>query len=487
MNYKNQINKWTRYGNENLAHDSTFVVNWNLGTYCNYKCSYCPPYLHDGNKPWMDAKEVMRFSKKLYEHYAVKLGKNLYIEFSGGEVTYHPQIIEICQELSEMGVNVGIISNGSRTSAFWEKIVPFLKHVCLSYHTQTVKSKTFFENALLIQKSCALHVNIMMNSQYFDQCRMIGNKIANHSENISISFQPIYDRDGKYIEYAYHEIEELNTINQSIKIKWTKDVYTYRGYLRRFDVQNRSERVSVTDVLVENSNHWMGWLCWSGVDHIVIDFDGDVYRAWCKQDRIGSLYEEESLVFPVQPTICRREICDCNLDILCRKELLKTQDYGETFRRSVGDCKFDRVASQLIPNSAVNISRQENVLFWNVNGVFVNDQFAGIMCRWSPDESHQDETIGLCINGHMSCPCGVEFELILAGQRDYDRYHVVLNEGFDDELVVLYENLRQKGWGDVVMFEPKKVVGFQILNKTDKRIMGGVIKVEFLTRLRVGS
>ena len=70
------------------------VVNWCIGNTCNYTCTYCPDYLHDGSIKWFDYDEAETFCSRVINHYD---NKKLYFEFTGGEVTmwrHFPKLAE---------------------------------------------------------------------------------------------------------------------------------------------------------------------------------------------------------------------------------------------------------------------------------------------------------------------------------------------------------------------------------------------------------
>ena len=106
----------------------TMCINWCLTSICNFNCTYCPESLHDGKSKGPKFSQVIDVIVKI-----VGSNPNLqkFFEFTGGEVTYYKNIIEIARFIKLNGANVGIISNGSRKISFWKKLRPFLDHICL--------------------------------------------------------------------------------------------------------------------------------------------------------------------------------------------------------------------------------------------------------------------------------------------------------------------------------------------------------------------
>jgi hypothetical protein len=75
---------------------------------------------------------------------------------------------------------------------------------------------------------------------------------------------------------------------------------------------------NVNDLLMEQSNQFMGWECWAGLQNITIDNQGKVWRAICRQgDCLGSIFEDFEL--PVDTVICGKQVCNCAADIQITK------------------------------------------------------------------------------------------------------------------------------------------------------------------------
>ena len=112
------MEQYIKLKHEDPKHESWFVVNWCLGNTCNFKCSYCPSALHDGSIGWPELETIKKFILTVKEQVQ---RKNIYFEFTGGEVTTYRHFAEVCKYCTELGIKVGLISNGSRTLRYWEE------------------------------------------------------------------------------------------------------------------------------------------------------------------------------------------------------------------------------------------------------------------------------------------------------------------------------------------------------------------------------
>ncbi len=84
------------------------------------------------------------------------------------------------------------------------------------------------------------------------------------------------------------------------------------------DQSGKSRRVNLNKMVWNKKNCFKNWNCYSGLQTLVIDFEGDIYRGWCKEGgKIGSIYHD--FKFPTQPIKCQKEFCDCKFDFQSEK------------------------------------------------------------------------------------------------------------------------------------------------------------------------
>ena len=61
--------------------------------------------------------------------------------------------------------------------------------------------------------------------------------------------------------------------------------------------------------------------CYSGVEQIVVDFDGTVMIGWCRVGgSLGNMKDPDNIAWPIDPVICNKSYCHCNFDIMSKKE-----------------------------------------------------------------------------------------------------------------------------------------------------------------------
>jgi len=310
---------YIRLEHSNPAHEEWFVVNWCLGNTCNYSCSYCPSDLHDGSKRWPDPQIIKNFIVKVKNHY---LHKNIYFEFTGGEVTMYKHFTDICRFCTDMDVRVGLISNGSRTIRYWEENKQYFDHVCLSYHPEFADDQHFIEVIKTLNNDVRTHVNIMMCPQNFEKCYEVADAVKDLG-NLSIALQPLIHDFGDTL-YDYNDFQRKIFEKQhellTRHIKFTKPFDYYRGAMRMIDSEGNSKVSSAHRFISEKINNWSGWNCYAGIEQLIVDMDGTIHRGWCKVGgKIGHI-EDNDLILPLYPIICNKNMCHCNFDIMCTKE-----------------------------------------------------------------------------------------------------------------------------------------------------------------------
>lgn len=300
------------------------VVNWNLGNMCNFSCSYCPSILNDGSFGWNDFDIVKTFIDNVIMHYAPR---KVYFEFTGGEVTLWKDFIKCVEYIKSIGHDVGFISNGSRTIRWWEQNKEKFDHVCLSFHPEEGNEEHFIEVVKIMSQQCRTHCNIMMhyNKSIWPKSVAVANEIIK-VKNISLALQPLIVDFGETL-YSYSD-EELAYIDSQwtllgSRIKHDKTWKMYRGSMDMHDtVNNLKQNSSAHRFINDKTNNWKGWDCWAGIEQIVVDFDGSVFRGWCRVGgAIGNIKSPKNINWPVDPIRCNKSMCHCNFDIMCKKVL----------------------------------------------------------------------------------------------------------------------------------------------------------------------
>jgi MoaA/NifB/PqqE/SkfB family radical SAM enzyme len=310
---------YTRLEHSNPEHLDWFVINWCLGNTCNFSCSYCPEDLHNASIKWPDVNVIKNFILQVKEAHP---NKNLYFEFTGGEVTLYKHFIEVCKFCTEHGVKVGLISNGSRTLRYWEENKKYFDHVCLSFHPEESDEKHFIDVVKMLHDDVRTHVNIMMSPTKFASCYATACKVKNIT-NISMALQPlIHDFGDTMFEYTNPQKNIFDKQHELIvkHIKHTKEFNYYRGAMLKIYPDGQKQASSAQRFVSDKTNNWAGWKCYAGIEQLIVDKDGSIHRGWCKEGGPVGNIADKNLVLPTDPVLCSKTMCHCNLDIMTTKE-----------------------------------------------------------------------------------------------------------------------------------------------------------------------
>lgn len=312
-------NDYIRLAHRTPEHANWFVVNWCLGNTCNFECSYCPEGLHNGSVRWPELETLKRFISEVVEQVAPR---KVYFEFTGGEVTLYKHFTELCQHVTSLGAKVGLISNGSRTVKWWESHKQYFDHVCLSFHPEFADPNHFLKIIELLHNDIRTHVNIMMSPEKFDYCADIANK-AVELGNISFALQPlIHDFGSELYDYTPEQKDMIDRQWHYFgkRIEMTKSFEFYRGAMNKIYENGKTVNQAPHVFINDKTNDWSGWKCYAGVEQIVIDMEGWIYRGWCKMGGWIGRIDDPNLEISKDPILCQKTMCHCNFDIMSTKE-----------------------------------------------------------------------------------------------------------------------------------------------------------------------
>ena len=221
-----------------------------------------------------------------------------------------------------MGIKVGLISNGSRTLRYWEENKQFFDHVCLSFHPEFSEESHFIEVVKLLHNDVRTHVNIMMSPEKFDYCYAVANKVKNLG-NISMALQPlIYDLGDTLYDYSDFQKKIFDKQHELITkhIKFDRSFDYYRGAMKMIDNEDKSMISSAHRFISDTPTDWRGWKCYAGIEQLLVDMDGGIYRGWCKEGGVIGNINDKELSLPTDPVVCTKTMCHCNFDIMCTKD-----------------------------------------------------------------------------------------------------------------------------------------------------------------------
>lgn len=158
--------------------DELLRIEWNLGRRCNYNCSYCGNDLHDNTSEHMSWDVYTATIDKIV---AAANGKKIKISFTGGEPFVNPRFVDMLKYARENGVyRCSVTTNGSPPPKIYEKALPYLHYIVISYHFEFAYHDKVINNITSMWKRIkeyqendqykGMHVHIMFLPGKLKEC-----------------------------------------------------------------------------------------------------------------------------------------------------------------------------------------------------------------------------------------------------------------------------------------------------------------------------
>lgn len=294
----------------NPEKENWFLVTWDISNKCNYRCSYCPDFLHDGSSGWPDFEKVTRFVDTLNEQYP---DKKICFRFSGGEPTYWKRFDELGKYIKAKGNYFSFLTNGSQTVEYFQNIKDHTDGVIISYHSEFAETQHIIDVANTL--SCPVSINLMLVPEKFDTVVGIAKQIYENS-NAAIWPKVILTKTGDLgltNEPKTYTEEQQHLIKHWPYFRKLDETKIHRGGIALND-----KPITANEIILMGLNKYSGWKCYGGIDSLHVSAWGEVYRSDCKQNKIGHI---DDFIRPTEPTVCSKQICGCLSDLYLRKEL----------------------------------------------------------------------------------------------------------------------------------------------------------------------
>jgi MoaA/NifB/PqqE/SkfB family radical SAM enzyme len=279
------------------AISKTLRVQWRAGNACNFKCGYCHPSLFDGTSPYKDyptLKQGFINLKNSTEYYDI-----VNIELQGGEPTVSTEIRSIITENLSPKFTYTLHTNASADIDWWINSINYFSKLIIAWHP-SVDDAHFKQVAKLALKN-NIEYSVVINAE---------NSIDNWNRAVEI-FE--YFKNNSYFVQFKTLFSNYQQGNDKF-MPYDDNQWSY--YLS----MNQMPAVQIVEVESTLYDNYLGNLCWAGVDQIVIDYNGNVFRGWCQSSRIpiGNIYNT-SIVFDKTPSVCPMNICKNAFDKEAKK------------------------------------------------------------------------------------------------------------------------------------------------------------------------
>jgi organic radical activating enzyme len=303
------------------------TIEYMLGNLCNHKCSYCFPGSNTGTVPWPDVNIVLKNLDHLFSVYK-KVGKTKFdLYLLGGEPTLWKDLEILCENLKlKHDINIRISTNGTRSLSWWKRYGKNFNRVELSVHHEFAKVDHLSQIAdQLFEDDINLVANVLMDPDHFEKCKNIVEHLKQSKHEWTIFAKSVhFGGKTRYTE------EQKNYLTSPVKR------YPNEEWWNRIKPNDSKELWAIIDgnkikvrenwFALNDLNHFKGWTCNLGVDHIEIFQDGTI-SGNCKQQIYNMPYynlydiEFENKFSPtIQPIICQKNTCECTYEISISKK-----------------------------------------------------------------------------------------------------------------------------------------------------------------------
>jgi len=317
-------------------------VQWQLGNFCNYRCSYCSPDYNSGSTP----APSLEVAKAVVDNILKKAStRNVRFNFLGGEPTVFRGFDELLKHIYDEGGTSMYVSNGSRTPTFFKKIAPYTHSAYFTFHSDEAKISKFLE-VLKIFSPKKIFVYVPMNIPKWDVCFDAYNQI--YDAGFRVIPKVLYDdygggRTNKSLAYTPEQQSFINGGNLKMLARVPQNPidrefmlplpYDYKSpvndevdlrfggrVIRIFNDGAVVKKTSGQNLIVEKQNDYFGYRCYGGIELLNISRDGSVFTTVCAQDSpVGNIFNNPEFDLPSEPMTCKLHQCWCEADLMITK------------------------------------------------------------------------------------------------------------------------------------------------------------------------
>jgi len=235
------------------------------------------------------------------------LNKPVRLSLTGGEPSVHPQIEELLESINAADniTWLSMTTNATRTGNWYIDQSKYIDQYVFSLHFEK-NSKTSLNHIVEFHSAktdTKILVHIMAHHNYMHEVK--GGVFACKSYEIPYVIRRIRWTEGNHdlFDDMRYDHYDLQWIKRSTKTAEPNCIV------------NDKELLHANDIIKSHMNQFQGWVCNAGIESLMINWDGEVYRATCRVGgSLGNIYNNNFMI-PKEPIICTRNWCTCEADI----------------------------------------------------------------------------------------------------------------------------------------------------------------------------
>lgn len=296
---------------ERFNDPETFYVNWKLGIFCNYSCSYCWVDSHSNRYDYKKLSQYIIMVDTLVDVALTNNFTKIQLNLLGGELTTYKQFynfLKYIDQITDIHFTVVLQTNLSAPVKYFDKMLSLSRinfKIIGSYHHEFSNLDQFIDKIRFIKsKDINVLATVVMSPKNFDQLVDVAKKLNDSHDNNVFTIEYNDDKvvDG-YTDLMYKDIQTLNSNNKDDHFVIVTDKQTFR--YNNADI-----------MLSEQSTNFSGWNCLAGQNSIIIDKNGVVKRCLSGIDKpLGNIRTG----FKLTNDRCITSTCICAYDLNKRK------------------------------------------------------------------------------------------------------------------------------------------------------------------------
>ena len=297
-------------------------IEWNMGRRCNFDCSYCGADLHDNTSKHMPFEKFEHAVKTMREFYK---DKQIRMSITGGEPFVHPHILDILALFPYYGVEeCSTITNGSLPLEKYQRALELIDNLIFSWHFEFLRVD-HMKHVLSNLNRKQVKVHLMYLPGKLEEIKGVVDWLNENNVKFAIRrIRPMTNLQTGEVNKPYSSGMKF----AGIQYGGAENYYSQEelDYLKTFDkagtVGNNCELFTRDTSWFDNvntltKNKWntfKRWKCMAGIETLMIDNDGSVYRATCKQGGVlGNI--DTGFTLQQDPVVCMKQWCNCAADL----------------------------------------------------------------------------------------------------------------------------------------------------------------------------
>ena len=252
------------------------------------------------------------------------------MSITGGEPFVHPRILDILELFSRYGVEeVSTITNGSLPLDKYQRALELIDSLIFSWHFEFLR-EDHMKHVLSNLNRKQVKVHLMYLPGKLQEIHSVVEWLNANEVQFNIRrIRPMTNKIGEFTPpgasgmpfegiqwggaegyYNQEELDYMNSFNRAGTADLNCELFT----------KDESWLDNVNTLTKNKWNTFKSWKCMAGIETLMIDNDGSVYRATCKQGGVlGNI--ETGFTLEDDPVICAKQWCNCAADLNTTKWL----------------------------------------------------------------------------------------------------------------------------------------------------------------------